>query len=79
MAGDATPRAHQHVSGELTPVFLRIWALVQKVKIRRLGLSLHVSDLAGIRKFQQAAFLKHSMKITRQNEDWHVGWAAPIR
>jgi hypothetical protein len=33
--------------------FWRIWALVQKVKIRRLGLSLHVADLAGIRNLKK--------------------------
>jgi hypothetical protein len=37
----------------VTPVFWRIWALVQKVKIRRLGLSLHVADLAGVRNFKE--------------------------
>jgi hypothetical protein len=33
--------------------FYRIWALVQKVKLRRLGLSPHVADLAGIRNLKK--------------------------
>ena len=37
------------MSGELIPVFCRILALVQKVKFHRLGSSLHVADLAGIK------------------------------
>ena len=33
--------------------FWRIWALVQKVKIRRLRLSPHVADLAGVRNLKK--------------------------
>lgn len=41
------------MSGELIPVFLPHLGLVQRSKIRPLVLSLHVTDLAGIRNLKK--------------------------
>ncbi len=47
---------HEHASmhrADLSRSFWRILALVQKVKTRRPGLSVHVADLAGIRNLRK--------------------------
>jgi hypothetical protein len=41
--------------------FWRIWALVQKVEIHRLGLSLHVADLAVIRNLKKMGKVEFQM------------------
>jgi len=50
----------------------RIWALVRKVKIRRLRLSLHVADLAGTRDLKKMVKVEFQVVKWLQSIDHHL-------
>jgi hypothetical protein len=58
--------------------FWRIWALVQKVKIHRLGLSLHVADLPGVRNLKRMGRVEFQVVKWLQAFD-HQTWIAARR
>jgi hypothetical protein len=78
VAGEATPRAREHIQGELTPPSCRICALVQKVKIRRLGRSPEVTDLAGIRNLRNMVNAEFWL-VPRLKAFDHQTWIAARR
>ena len=55
-----------------------IWALVQKVEIRRLGLSPHVADLAGVRNLKKMVKVEFRV-VTRLQSSNHQTWIAAHR
>ena len=69
MAGDAAQWARQHLWGEIPQSSCPIRTLVQKVKIRRFGLSLHITDLAGVRNLKKMGKVEFRVVTRLQSID----------